>query len=261
MLNKKQLYINGCSFTAGDYLPLQETWPILLSKKLNLELINDSVNGNSIDSIFTNTISKLIQFPSYENLLVVIGVTWEPRYSVPFGKLLFNISPADINREEPKITFGDKVSTDRRVSSPYTFSNEELKKLIDNIKKRPENLFKVLSAFTAFYSSSVKYDPFLIYNQYLNATVKMIALQSFFQSYNIDYIFADFSGVLERDYLPLDEEHNEKIFLENKIDRSKVINFNKDSFKFTYIDKKTSHPSFDGTKFITNKILEKINEY
>ena len=34
----KKLYINGCSFTAGNNLSEKEIWPYHLSKKLNLEL-------------------------------------------------------------------------------------------------------------------------------------------------------------------------------------------------------------------------------
>ncbi len=55
----KNLYINGCSFTYGDSLPKEQTWPELLSKKLNLNLLNHSVNGNSMQSITFNSVNYL----------------------------------------------------------------------------------------------------------------------------------------------------------------------------------------------------------
>ena len=58
-MSSKNLYINGCSFTYGDNLPKEQTWPELLSKKLNLNLINESKNGQSFQSITFNSINTL----------------------------------------------------------------------------------------------------------------------------------------------------------------------------------------------------------
>ena len=55
----KNLYINGCSFTAGHNLPTEQTWPVLLSEKLGTKLINQAINGQSFGSIFLNTINHL----------------------------------------------------------------------------------------------------------------------------------------------------------------------------------------------------------
>ena len=41
----KNLYVNGCSFTHGDTLPKEQSWPYLLGKEINLNLINESKNG------------------------------------------------------------------------------------------------------------------------------------------------------------------------------------------------------------------------
>ena len=48
----KNIYINGCSFTAGHHLKEKDTWPELLSKKLNLQKINKAINGQSFDFVF-----------------------------------------------------------------------------------------------------------------------------------------------------------------------------------------------------------------
>ena len=50
----KNLYINGCSFTAGHNLPQETSWPRLLGDKLGLNTICKAVNGQSFDSIFLN---------------------------------------------------------------------------------------------------------------------------------------------------------------------------------------------------------------
>ena len=52
----KNIYINGCSFTAGYNLPQETSWPRLLGDKLGLNTICKAVNGQSFDSIFLNTI-------------------------------------------------------------------------------------------------------------------------------------------------------------------------------------------------------------
>ena len=36
----KNLYVNGCSFTAGHDVEEVKTWPYLLAKKLNLKLLS-----------------------------------------------------------------------------------------------------------------------------------------------------------------------------------------------------------------------------
>lgn len=45
----KKLYAVGCSFTHGDELtdPVSEAWPVLLSNRLNMEVVNDAVPGGT----------------------------------------------------------------------------------------------------------------------------------------------------------------------------------------------------------------------
>ena len=58
-MSSKNLYINGCSFTYGHTLPREETWPKLLSDKLGCNLVNESKNGQSFQSITFNSINTL----------------------------------------------------------------------------------------------------------------------------------------------------------------------------------------------------------
>ena len=91
----KNIYINGCSFTAGHALQDDEIWPKLLSEKLNLNLINCAVNGQSFGSIYLNTINHLSDLDPSDTL-VVIGTTWPTRYLIQYDKLNLNITPVDI---------------------------------------------------------------------------------------------------------------------------------------------------------------------
>ena len=89
--NKTNLYINGCSFVAGNSIEDNSVLSRVLSRELNLDFVDDSANGQSFSSTFTNTITKLSCFDNIQNYLVVIGLTWEPRYSIPFNKGLLNM--------------------------------------------------------------------------------------------------------------------------------------------------------------------------
>ena len=55
----KNLYINGCSYTAGDNLEDKETWPYKLAQLSNTKLYDNSANGQSMGSIFVNSIKHL----------------------------------------------------------------------------------------------------------------------------------------------------------------------------------------------------------
>ena len=91
----KNIYINGCSFTAGHTLSYESSWPQLLGKKLGLNTISRAVNGQSFDSIFVNTINHLSMLNS-DDTLVVVGITWSTRYSVAFDEITGNITPVDL---------------------------------------------------------------------------------------------------------------------------------------------------------------------
>ena len=75
----KNLYINGCSFTAGDGLKDEDTWPVKLAELTNTTLYNQAKNGQSFGSIFTNSIHHLNKLDSIDTS-VVIGLTWPHRH-------------------------------------------------------------------------------------------------------------------------------------------------------------------------------------
>ena len=61
------LYFNGCSHTWGDDLrdPSQQSWPSLISKKLNCNFLNDSVSGGTNDRIIYQTIKHIDHFDKF----------------------------------------------------------------------------------------------------------------------------------------------------------------------------------------------------
>ena len=73
----KRLYVNGCSFVWGDELEDRENeaFPFLLEKKLNCELINDSMPGASNERILRTTLSR-----DLSDCFVIIGWTSLFRY-------------------------------------------------------------------------------------------------------------------------------------------------------------------------------------
>ena len=237
----KNIYINGCSFTAGDNVPEGLTWPELLSKKLNLNLINQSVNGNSMQTIAFNSVNHLSELNS-EDTLVVIGFTWSPRYMVQFGNFTANVTPAIIGRKEYSVSF----STFRRVSSPYTTSKRVINDYHSKINKK--NFNNIIFSFKRFYQSLIKYDTNLKQNQDLNLLTNIIFLQSFLKQNNFHYKFVNF-GSLESDC---------DFPMVNKLDKENIISFDK-SWKDEFVDG-TSHPTIEGCENISEVIYDIINK-
>ena len=230
----KNIYINGCSFTAGDNIVDGLTWPELLSKKLNLKLINQSVNGNSMQSITLNSVNHLSKLSS-KDTLVIIGLTWEPRYMVQIGKNLFNITPAMFDNRNLSVMYG----TWRRLSSPYSTNQKDLDNHHFKINQTNYNI--VLGKFIDFYKSLVKYDDNLKNNQTLNLTTQIILLQSFLKQNNFDYKFINFGSI-----------NDKKVDL---IDSSNVINLNGE----LYQKNTTSHPNEEQCVEISEEIYDIIN--
>lgn len=84
MLEVSHIVVNGCSWTYGQGLanPSKDAWPALLSKKLNIPIVNIAMPGSGNDSIFRRSSQYL-----FKNL---------PTNSKP----LFIIAWSHIDREE-----------------------------------------------------------------------------------------------------------------------------------------------------------------
>ena len=85
----KMLYANGCSWTAGADLedPSNTAWPILLSKKMEVDVFNAGLGGGSNDRILRTTIQFTKDWMETNNPTeLFVGIMWTSMYrtEVPF---------------------------------------------------------------------------------------------------------------------------------------------------------------------------------
>ena len=217
----KSLYINGCSYTAGDNLDEKYIWPNLVSKKTNLNLINQAKNGNSFQSIVFNSVNHLSSMDA-KNTMVLIGITWASRYMVQFGDSVVNITNEDLERKNT----GDKMwevkfSSFRRISSPKTISNKELFDLMNFDFN--EGSSEVVKRFVDFYKSLVQHDYNLKNNQILNLLTNLILLQGFLKDKKFDYKFISFGSLFGENVLSSNCEQHKLIL--NHFDYENLIHF------------------------------------
>ena len=181
-MSSKKLYINGCSFTYGHNLSKHLTWPELLSKRLNLDLVNQSKNGQSFSGIVWNTIDSLIQESSDETL-VVIGFTWSTRYHIRLNDENFDISPAHLNP-------------------------------IRNMENG------VVEKFSEFYKELTLKDTKLEHNQNKKLELDIILLESFLKQKGFNYRFVNWDMVedtsnFDTDNIILFDQSWKKKFVDN----------------------------------------------
>ena len=257
----KNIYINGCSFTAGHALQDDEIWPKLLSEKLNLNLINCAVNGQSFGSIYLNTINHLSDLDPSDTL-VVIGTTWPTRYLIQYDKLNLNITPVDIpssthngrQRETKKTNFQDKIGKHRRLSSPY-----ELNPSLDILNEDnwhtfewSKNLSLVCESFSDYYENLVRFDDNITNNQWVNFMSKLVGLQSFLENNNFEYRIVDFFNVGD---VRKQENNWKKHNINNMLNESKIIYFDGE-WKKKYVD---GHPTKEGCVNISEVLYDSFD--
>ena len=247
------LYINGCSFTAGDSLPVEKSWPSLLQKLIGCELINDSRNGNSFDAINLVSTCRLVELDP-EKTCVIIGLTWAQRYGIVFDQIIPSITPADIGQD--KSEFLEKLSNDRRILSPYTrsvFDLDEYRASLVNSNEKLSGYNSTMKAFSIFYDNLVKYDTNLEDNQYLNYLKSILHLQSYLEFHKFNYVMIDFPGYF---YSNLLKKNNLNISIFNKINKDRILDMRWGVFgDYT---PSTSHPDSEQCKVIANLIYERL---
>ena len=115
-----KLYVNGCSFSCAGGLDIIEvkelysekniiidnhldfSWPNLLSKKLNIELINDSVQGGSLNRLIRTTYEHLIKTNFSNNIFYLLELPpiWRDEiYSTKFKRFV-NITHGNLKNPE-----------------------------------------------------------------------------------------------------------------------------------------------------------------
>ena len=75
-MDKIHLFTNGDSNTFGSELLTNNSWPVMLSKKLNCTVDNYAIPGSSNDKIIRETIDYVVNnLNNADNLIVVLGFT------------------------------------------------------------------------------------------------------------------------------------------------------------------------------------------
>ena len=250
-MNKyKNLYTNGCSFTAGHELKDEERWTVHLSKLLNLEHINMAGNGQSMDSIILNSVTNLTELDPLTTM-VVIGLTWKERFGFLINRTTVNITPNDIDQAGKH--FSSKFSTKRRVKSPLSM---DVTKIVDVsqesfIKERDKH-YLVLENFSNYYKALVDLDLNLQLDLATKYITNIVLLQSYLKAQGFEYRFVEWDSMLTDMEEGIRADNKELLPLYNKIDLSKVINYNHKA-----IDS-TGHPDVKQCIEIANVINKKL---
>ena len=151
------ILFNGCSVTYGEELPEPENerFSKLICNDLGAEEINIAMCGSSNEAIFRTTVEYIASSKNITPDLVVIvwsGVdrfeAWHPTIKDPHSKVLYNVSPARIDKIYKK---------NKRVGQAYSMFYE----YIMNVRT---SIFKTLSMmyFLQEYLKSKKI-PYLFY--------------------------------------------------------------------------------------------------
>jgi hypothetical protein len=87
----KRLYTIGDSWTYGMELenPKKESWPSVLSKELNCELVNDAQCGGPNDWMFRRTIEWTSQQKSFDDTIVIVAWSEPNRREENFNPVVY----------------------------------------------------------------------------------------------------------------------------------------------------------------------------
>ena len=258
----KNLYVNGCSFTAGDIIEEGFTWPELLAKKMNLDLNCRAVNGNSMDTIFYNTINHLQHFDS-KDTYVVIGITWPTRFGVFFDNAMINITPGDLDTKLWK----SKLSTWRRLSGPTLYSMEELddyaEETIDTelaTINDSKDWMIVMDKFVEYYKASIKYDKEQHQQQskWIKLITQILALDSYLTDNGFEHRFV---GWRLFESIPNNKKNWPHIqnHLVPKLKKLNIIDFEERFHGFWVNGIQNHHPNKREHKEISERIYDSIN--
>lgn len=237
--NMKNLYINGCSFTAGDNLKDEETWPYKLSKLSNTRLYDNSANGQCMGSIFLNSINHLSNLSSSDTA-VVIGLTWPHRHYFTYKGWNINVTNADF----PKPRLSSKLNYWRRLTSP-NYVNENLikvKEIAAELKLEVENINPIYLAKRELIKAMITYNEDYKKDLFSLYSAQIISLHSFLEYKKFNYCLVGFDS---------NSSHIKNLLKSNKIKSSKILLFNK-------TENDTSHPTAEDCDKISKKIYETI---
>jgi|13_taG_2_1085334.scaffolds.fasta_scaffold36771_2 hypothetical protein len=185
----KYLYTNGCSFTAGHTLELDDTWPFKLGELFNRKVYNKAVNGNSMFAISHTTFHHL-QFLPPEDTIVIIGTTWEGRKGILFDNTSLTFKSYGVTKQTKHY---DQLSTNRRIC-PVTDldTNNRIKNKVREDWDMNSDFEKIIVTQDEAIQTLVKYDPYYERNIQLEYKYHLKMLESYLQNQGYQYLFVDF---------------------------------------------------------------------
>jgi len=190
------LYVNGCSFSCAGGLDIPEVkdlyleknitidnhldfaWPTILSKKLNINLVNDSVQGGSLNRLIRTTYEYLIKtnFSNNSFYLLELPPIWRDEvYSTKYKRFV-------------NITHGN-------LKNPEFDRTEEVN---GNSKKE---FIKIHTNLLNWFDSFIDYD--IENKKTLN---NLIGLVSTFQQKNIKFLFLENDNFFRQEFEKLNIE-------------------------------------------------------
>jgi len=244
----KNLYINGCSYTVGHELDSEQTWPVLLSKLTNLNLINEAKNGQSMESIKINSINHLSKLDP-KDTTVIIGLTWPLRTSYSYNRFNINFTPSDF---DGVLNINAKLSTWRRISSPYYYTDKEIRseRVNNNIlelnKKHDESL-EVLTKYYDYQKALATHSSTYTLDNTTRFITDIISLQSFLKVNKFKYSFVYYDINIFAQIL-----YGELSYLSKQIDFEKIIKL------FQLTPNETCHPTELDCKEYAKEIYETV---
>ena len=267
MIEHDLIYINGCSFTRGHNVPLNDSWPQLLGRKFNKDVINpsqflnDSKNGNSMDTIVTRTIQQCLSFSS--ETLYVIGLTWPGRYGFHINDMMFNWTLPECKAPLPHGY--SKASSAKSTLLTGNLSKDEMKQTF------ADKVCELSNQHSDFVKKRMMLDEKFMRNENLVHVRKILELQNFFKVQGVDYIFVNFNNMLFSDFL---DSELIKLFVK-QLDVSRILDIKHDIVQkkfFNFLDinigrydreyeiiKGDNHPSKKGHQQICEKVYDFIN--
>lgn len=123
-----KLYVNGCSFSCGGGLDISEvkelyldkgividnhldfSWPEILSKKLNLKLINESVQGGSLKRLIRTTYEHLYKTNFSQNYFYILELPTMWRDELYSNKLKRFVNITHGNLKNPEFDRTEEVN-------------------------------------------------------------------------------------------------------------------------------------------------------
>jgi hypothetical protein len=245
----KNLYINGCSFTAGHEVNDYQTISACIQESTDLNVITEAKNGQCLESIFINTINHLAKLNPVDTA-VVVGLTWPNRSLVTFGKYNMNSTTTDIGKK----TWEDKFSRWRRISSPIMFTDDQLlglnsstiqEEIINKFDRKHGTHAEIFDNINAVKRKQIESDPEYAFGLDVRYFSQLIALQSFLKDKKFKHIFTIFDANI---FKPLNHYlAHLRPFID--FDVIELLGFTKNP---------TSHPTFQDNKDIAKILIDKL---